>query len=577
MGNTGKIKTRKLSIQWKLFLGALFCGVLVCVLLGGIIYSIVSQMMIDSIKQNSLSIAKIAAGKIDGGIHDSLKSGDEESENYKKLVEDLQDYIDSTKIEFIYTLKPLDDKNVQFVLDADESEDKAMIGESYESYKEIDMAMSGEATVDSEVTTDEWGNHYSAYAPIYSSDGKIIGVLGIDFPIDEVNRQLQQLLNIIMIVGFFCVLITVLGAILVSKSIGRNLRKVDEKLNEVVHSDGDLTKSIEIHSGDELEVFADALNEFLGQTRGIITEITQVTNKINETSDVISENMDSVTVKTTSVADTIKGMSAFMGETREAVKKMYTFTEISYQGFEEINGRISEGSELTDDIEIRASQLKEQGMNAQISTRQKIKDINFSLNDKIEQSKAVQQINELTENIIEIANQTNLLALNANIEAARAGEGGRGFAVVAGQIGLLAEDSNKTATKIQRISSVVIKAVEELAMVATDMIDYINATVMEDYDKLVFTGQQYSEDAETIQNLIQGFKGEVGNLHDAMHQIRKSLRTVAEDVDESADEIKGVSVNIDSINENVHDIQNRMMESCDSAINLGKAVGHFKI
>lgn len=53
------------------------------------------------------------------------------------------------------------------------------------------------------------------------------------------------------------------------------------------------------------------------------------------------------------------------------------------------------------------------------------------LNEKIEQSQAVQEIAQLTANIIEITDQTNLLALNASIEAARAGEAGKGFAVVA--------------------------------------------------------------------------------------------------------------------------------------------------
>ncbi len=56
----------------------------------------------------------------------------------------------------------------------------------------------------------------------------------------------------------------------------------------------------------------------------------------------------------------------------------------------------------------------------------------------MEQSKAVQKINVLTDNIKDISSQTNLLALNANIEAARAGEAGRGFAVVASEIGTLA-------------------------------------------------------------------------------------------------------------------------------------------
>jgi len=55
--------------------------------------------------------------------------------------------------------------------------------------------------------------------------------------------------------------------------------------------------------------------------------------------------------------------------------------------------------------------------------------------------------------IEEIARQTNLLALNAAIEAARAGEQGKGFAVVAGEVRKLAENSQKAAAEINRLST----------------------------------------------------------------------------------------------------------------------------
>ena len=56
------------------------------------------------------------------------------------------------------------------------------------------------------------------------------------------------------------------------------------------------------------------------------------------------------------------------------------------------------------------------------------------LNQAIEESNSIDQIDALTGEILNIADQTNLLALNASIEAARAGEVGKGFAVVADEI-----------------------------------------------------------------------------------------------------------------------------------------------
>ena len=87
-------------------------------------------------------------------------------------------------------------------------------------------------------------------------------------------------------------------------------------------------------------------------------------------------------------------------------------------------------------------------------TKEKVELILSELNKAIEDSKSIDKINDLTGDILNIAQQTNLLALNASIEAARAGEVGRGFAVVAHEIGDLADASRNTASHIQEINTV---------------------------------------------------------------------------------------------------------------------------
>lgn len=106
-----------------------------------------------------------------------------------------------------------------------------------------------------------------------------------------------------------------------------------------------------------------------------------------------------------------------------------------------IVGSIRQGFETTDAYHKVQDNLREKQQQANAQTEE----LSSSLRDKIEKSKAVEQISVLTANIIEITDQTNLLALNASIEAARAGEAGRGFAVVADEIGKLAGNSAEAA------------------------------------------------------------------------------------------------------------------------------------
>ncbi len=78
------------------------------------------------------------------------------------------------------------------------------------------------------------------------------------------------------------------------------------------------------------------------------------------------------------------------------------------------------------------------------------------------------QISGIISLVSELANETNMLALNAAVEAARAGENGKGFEVVAVEIRKLADESKKSAVKIQEIIGEIKNATDSTVMVTEE-------------------------------------------------------------------------------------------------------------
>ncbi len=88
---------------------------------------------------------------------------------------------------------------LEFIVDAD-TEEGAAIGEAYEIYDEIAEAFDGNVTVDSEMTSDEWGDFYSAFAPVYNSAGDIVGIVGVDCSVTEIRLQQSALIRKFMFI-----------------------------------------------------------------------------------------------------------------------------------------------------------------------------------------------------------------------------------------------------------------------------------------------------------------------------------------------------------------------------------------
>ena len=199
------------------------------------------------------------------------------------------------------------------------------------------------------------------------------------------------------------------------------------------------------------------------------------------------------------------------------------------------------------------------------------------VNEKIEKSKAVEDITTLTTNIINITEQTNLLSLNASIEAARAGEAGRGFAVVADEIGKLAANSAETAAQIQKVSVEVVSAVNDLAKKAEEMLTFMDETAMAGYTKLLETSGSYRSDVGDMNQMMEHFANESEEIKNSIDQIKEAVSAVSIAVEESAKGVTNVTEMSVDLTTSIGDIGNEANSNMDIANQLNVEVGKFKL
>ncbi len=367
--------------------------------------------------------------------------------------------------------------------------------------------------------------------------------------------------------------------ILINVSIVKPIVNTNKQLNEIIvsiqESQGDLTKRIKVKSKDEIGVLANGVNTFIETLQDIIKNIMHNTNELDEIVGTVSSSVAKANESSCDVSSVMEELSATMEEISATV------TNVDENAVN-INGNtraLADASEelyaYANEMRKRAEELENTAIANKQNTSEVIEGIVTSLRLAMEDSKSVERVNDLTNEILSISSQTNLLALNASIEAARAGEAGRGFAVVADEIRQLADSSRDTANNIQTINTMVVAAVQELVKSSDSIIAYINETVLPDYDGFVSAGKQYNGDAEYVNDVVTQFREMSNNCMQLMNDISEAINGISTAVVESADGVSNAAINTNQLASEIGDITSEMTRNKEVAGNLRADVAKF--
>ena len=242
-----------------------------------------------------------------------------------------------------------------------------------------------------------------------------------------------------------------------------------------------------------------------------------------------------------------------------------------------VANKAGEAAEQSGNIMERAGkqhEISKQSAKEAVALYQGTKD---DLERAINDSKRVQEIDSLTEEILAISSQTNLLALNASIEASRAGEAGKGFAVVADEIRQLADNSRQAVDKIRQVTESVVRNVEFLSKNSGKLLEFMNEKVMEDYRGMTELAEVYQKDAAFYNDI----SGELGvsskEMSTSMIEINESIASITELVREIAEFMESMEQSAENSNENSKAVMKQMEELFQLSELLNHTVSSFRV
>ena len=378
---------------------------------------------------------------------------------------------------------------------------------------------------------------------------------------------------LISIAALFSAMVAVLRWVI--HPLANTNREMNEIISGIDNRQGDLTRRVTITNNKEVASVGGGINAFMAKLQEIFRMIS---NNSRDLEGVVNEVRESVQTSNGSVSD----LSALTEELSATMQDISDNASRINENTESVAGEVKSIAEKTIEINQYTKEMKEHAEAMEHAAREnmdttgaKVNDIVSVLSQAIEDSNSVNQVDNLTNDILNIASQTNLLALNASIEAARAGDAGKGFAVVASEISQLAAASQEAANNIQSINAIVITAVHNLADNANGLVEYMNEKILPEFQKFVESGGAYHDKATFIESVMADFEAKTDSLQNSMDEIANSVNTISHAIEEGVSGVVSAADSTQVLVSDMDKISKKMDENFAIAEGLKKETSVF--
>ncbi|MFB5664169.1 methyl-accepting chemotaxis protein [Alteribacillus sp. HJP-4] len=421
-----------------------------------------------------------------------------------------------------------------------------------------------------QVAFEENGQSFELFHDKISLNGWMIGSV---YNSEAMGEEADMVRDTIILIAIAAIILSLTASYFAARRITKPVREIQERVNRFAK--GDISVQFPQKSYKEINQLSADLNKMTTSIRQLVLQIEETAKQVSSSAEqfsAVSEETSAAGEEVAHAVNDIAGGAQVQAEEAENTKQEMGILTTAFMYLQDSIKDIASQTELS-------SQLNERGVQEVSDLEEKTTDSREMMN-KVEDvfsglSNRLKEIEQVMASIGDIADQTNLLALNASIEAARAGEQGKGFAVVAEEVRKLADQSNHSAAKVQKILA---NVSEEAGKVKTTVsrsreVGEAQQQAMNNV-KNAFT--QMKETSASITTVTAQLQQEIPMMEERRAAVEKAIERMAEVAESNAASAEQVSASADEQKQAIQSVAGSSEELNEESAVLIDLMKQFK-